>query len=154
MNGELLKFEIGRKYMSPGRTLTEADLNLFNNACWSVADLHTNEEYAKQTIFGTRIFPGATMLAISLGLDCIGDFRLALRGEGRRLMALLEFEYIKFFVAVKPGDTVHLETEVLEARDTKKPSRQVMRIKDRLVNQNGDLVQEDVRRSLVGKIEG
>jgi acyl dehydratase len=92
------------------------------------------------------------MLAISLGLDCIGDFRLALRGEGRRLMALLEFEYIKFFVAVKPGDTVHLETEVLEARDTKKASRQVMRIKDRLVNQNGDLVQEDVRRSLVGKI--
>jgi acyl dehydratase len=154
MDGELLKFEIGRKYMSPGRTLTEADLNLFNNACWSVADLHTNEEFAKKTIFGTRIFPGATMLAISLGLDCIGDFRLALRGEGRRLMALLEFEYIKFFVAVKPGDTVHLETEVLEARDTKKPSRQVIRIKDRLVNQNGDLVQEDVRRSLVAKIEG
>jgi hypothetical protein len=29
-----------------------------------------------------------------------------------------------------------------------------MRIKDRLVNQNGDLVQEDVRRSLVAKIEG
>ena len=152
MNGKLAKFEIGRRYMSPGRTLTEADLNQFNNACWTVAEVHTNEEFARKTKFGTRVFAGPAMLAISLGLDCIGDFRLALRGKGKRLMALLEYEYVKFLAPVKPGDTVHLETEVLEARDTKKASTQVMRIKDRLVNQNGDLVQENVRKSLVGKI--
>ena len=153
MTGNIPHFEIGYKYTSPGRTLTEADFVQLHNLCWVISETHTNEEFAKHTRFGSRILPGPCILAIALGLDNVGDFRLALRGEGKQLQALLEYEYVRFLTPVRPGDTVHLEIEVLEARDTKTAGRQIMRIKDHLVNQNGDTVLESVRKSIIGKIE-
>jgi acyl dehydratase len=153
MTENIPQFKIGHKYISQGRTLSEADFVQLHNLCWITSETHTNAEFAKHTRFGSRILPGPCVLAVALGLDNGGDFRLALRGEGKQLQALLEYEYVKFFTPVRPGDTVHLETEVLEANEISAGDRQIMRIKDNLINQNGDTVLESVRKSIIGKME-
>ena len=52
-------FEIGREYLSPARTVTEADVVNFAGLSGEFNPLHTDEEFAKANSFGTRIAHGA-----------------------------------------------------------------------------------------------
>jgi acyl dehydratase len=51
---------------------------------------------------------------------------------------------------VRPGDTLRLETEILEVRPSRsKPDRGIIRIRNVTTNQNGDVVQSFVASVLV-----
>jgi acyl dehydratase len=60
---------VGDSWQTRGRTITEADVLTF--ATWSgdMHPLHTDEEYARKTQFGGRIFHGPGALAIAFGLE-------------------------------------------------------------------------------------
>ncbi len=58
----------GFRIASPGRTITEADIVMFAGLSGDYNPLHTDQEYAQQTIFGGRIAHGLLMLAIASGL--------------------------------------------------------------------------------------
>ena len=55
-------WEIGKEYVSPSRTITEADIVHFAGISGDYNPLHINEEHCKKTIFGTRIAHGPLCL--------------------------------------------------------------------------------------------
>jgi acyl dehydratase len=60
--------QVGDEYVSPGRTVTEADIVAFAGLSGDYNVLHTDAEYMKSSIFGERIAHGLLGLAISSGL--------------------------------------------------------------------------------------
>ncbi|MFQ5399974.1 MAG: MaoC/PaaZ C-terminal domain-containing protein [Anaerolineae bacterium] len=127
------EFEIGDCYKSQGRTVTEADVVTFAGLSGDFNPLHTNAEFGKATPFGERIAHGMLIMAMATGMaNWTGIF------EGTTL-ALME-QVIRYKGAVKFGDTVHLELEVLEKKPTSKPGRGVVRFAARVRNQRDEVV--------------
>lgn len=127
------EFEIGAKYRSQGRTISESDVNTFAGLSGDFNPLHTDAEFAQTTIFGERIAHGMLTVVISTGMsNWTGIF-------AGTTIALLE-QNIKYTGAVKFGDTVHLEMEVTEKKETSKPDRGVVKISARMLNQKDDVV--------------
>jgi len=127
------QFELGAKFTSQGRTVTEADVVTFAGLSGDFNPLHTDAEFGKSTPFGQRIAHGMLVVAMATGMaQWTGIF------EGTTL-ALME-QIIRYKGAVKFGDTVHLELEVLEKKETSKPDRGVVRFAARVLNQQDDVV--------------
>ncbi|HEU5275447.1 MAG TPA: MaoC/PaaZ C-terminal domain-containing protein [Xanthobacteraceae bacterium] len=136
-------WEIGAEFESPGRTVTEADIVAFAGLSGDYNPLHINEEYCKQTQFGTRIAHGPLVYAIAAGLL----FQLHLYDD--TLIAFLGFDSLKFTKPVKAGDTIRARIKVLERRETSNPERGVMKRQLTVLNQRGELVQEGVQAFLL-----
>jgi acyl dehydratase len=126
-------FEIGATYESQARTITEADVVNFAGLSGDYNPLHTDAEFAQTTPFGERIVHGMLTVAISTGMsNWTGLF-------AGTTLALME-QNIQYKGAVKFGDTVHLQLEVTEKKETSKPDRGVVKFAARMLNQRGDLV--------------
>ncbi|MCI0709451.1 MAG: MaoC family dehydratase N-terminal domain-containing protein [Chloroflexi bacterium] len=126
-------FEIGAKYSSQGRTITESDVNTFAGLSGDFNPLHTDAEFAQTTVFGERIAHGMLTVAISTGMsNWTGIF-------AGTTIALME-QNIKYTGAVKFGDTVHLEMEITEKKETSKPDRGIVKIAAKMLNQKDDVV--------------
>ena len=136
-------WEIGAEFESPGRTVTEADIVAFAGLSGDYNPLHINEEYCKQTQFGTRIAHGPLVYAIAAGLL----FQLHLYDD--TLIAFLGFDSLKFTKPVKAGDTIRARIKVLETRETSNPERGVMKRQLTVINQRGEVVQEGVQAFLL-----
>src|SRR5512139_653749 len=106
-------FKLGEKAVSPGRTVTETDIVMFAALTGDWTELHTNAEYMKDSIFGQRIAHGLLTLSIANAL--------AQRADGRPpidIVAFLGMDKIKLSLPVFIGDTIHVELEVIEARNS------------------------------------
>jgi acyl dehydratase len=137
------QWEIGAEFVSPARTITEADIVMFAGLSGDFNPLHVNEEFCKQTVFGSRIAHGPLIYAIAAGLL----FQLHLYDD--TLIAFLGFDSLKFTKPVKPGDTVHARIKVLEKRETSHAERGVMKRQLQVINQRGEVVQEGVQAFLL-----
>jgi acyl dehydratase len=129
-------WEPGREWESPARTIGEAEISAFAGLSGDYNPLHVNEEYAKTTMFGTRIAHGPLVYAIAAGLL----FQLHLYDE--TLIAFLGFEDLRFTAPVRAGDTVRARIRVLERRETSKPDRGVVVRDLKVLNQHDTCVQE------------
>jgi acyl dehydratase len=140
---------IGDEYLSPGRTVTEADIVAFAGLSGDYNVLHTDAEFMRTSIFGERIAHGLLGLAISSGL-------------GSRAMprpfATLAFLGLRwrFKGPIKIGDTIKVRLKITDKRETSKPDRGIVTIQRTVVNQRGETVQEGdteimvERRSVAG----
>ena len=73
--------------------------------------MHTDEEFAKTTIFGRRIAQGALTFAIMTGLwDMLG----IIRGTA---IAFYGVDKLKFTKPVYPGDTLRVKITVIEKKE-------------------------------------
>ena len=135
------EWDIGAEFESPGRTVTEADIVMFSGLSGDYNPLHTNEEFCRQTAFGTRIAHGPLVYAIAAGLL----FQLRLYDD--TLIAFLGFEDLRFTRPVMAGDTIHARVKVLEKRETSRPERGIMKRRLHVLNQRGEVVQEGVQTS-------
>ena len=61
--------EVGTEWNSPRRTITEADIVMFTAMTGDNNPVHTDEEFAKNTVFGGRILHGPAVFAIATGLE-------------------------------------------------------------------------------------
>lgn len=52
------EFKIGEEFISPGRTVTESDIVSFAGLSGDYNPLHTNEEFAKESVYKGRIAKG------------------------------------------------------------------------------------------------
>lgn len=137
------EWEIDAEFVSPGRTVTEADIVAFAGLSGDYNPLHVNEEYCKNTVFGTRIAHGPLVYAIAAGLL----FQLHLYDD--TLIAFLGFDSLKFTKPVKPGDTIHARIKVLEKRETSHSERGVMKRQLQVLNQRGEVVQDGIQTFLL-----
>ena len=115
------EWEIGAEFESPARTVTEADIVHFAGISGDYNPLHIDEEFCKNTQFGTRIAHGPLIYAIAAGLL----FQLHLYDD--TLIAFLGFDSLKFTKPVKAGDTIRAKIKVLEKRETSNLGRGVMK---------------------------
>jgi acyl dehydratase len=128
--------EVGFRFETPSRTVTEADLVAFAGVSGDFNPLHTDAVFAGDSIYGGRIAHGALILSLATGLrQRVGLF-------GGTLMGLLEIRSWRFRAPVRIGDTIRVRTEVTELRPTSKPDRGVMVQRVEVVNQDDAVVNE------------
>jgi 3-hydroxybutyryl-CoA dehydratase len=101
-------FKVGQKEVTRGRTVTEADVTMFAALSGDWYPLHINEEVAKKSIFGGRIAHGFLVLSIASGF--VTPYEVA-------LIAFYGMDKVRFTGPTRLGDTIHLETEVIELKD-------------------------------------
>lgn len=140
---------VGHKELSPGRTVTEADIVRFAGLSGDYMPLHTDAEYAKKTIFGERIAHGLLGLIIASGLFTRTDMGLGIQNT---VLALLGITW-EFKGPIKIGDTVKLEVEVVNKRETEKSDRGIITLERRLINQKGEVVQRGQTPLLIKRKE-
>lgn len=126
--------EVGFRFETPSRTVTEADLVAFSGVSGDFNPLHTDERFAARSIYGGRIAHGALVLSITTGLrQRVGLF------DGT-LMGLLEIRSWRFSAPVRIGDTIRVACEITELRETSKPDRGLMVQRIEVLNQDDTLV--------------
>ena len=104
-------YKIGEAFISPGRTITEADLVLYSALTGDWWEGHTNVEYAKKTVFGRRIAHGFLTLCVGTSLL----FRLGLHAfMPRFFIAHYGIDNLRFTAPVMIGDTIRCEAEMVE----------------------------------------
>jgi len=62
------ELEVGERFITRGRTVTEADIINFAGLSGDWNQLHTDAEFARGTVFGERIAHGMLGLVIASGL--------------------------------------------------------------------------------------
>lgn len=141
-------YEVGDKFISPARTITETDIINFAGLTGDWHPLHTDVEYAAKTPFKGRIAHG--MLTLSVGM--VLPFRLGPYSSflPRSFIAFYGMESVRFTGPTKIGDTIHCEVEVTEITD-KGPGRGVLTTQNSIRNQRGELLVAYVIKVLCGK---
>lgn len=123
------EIEIGAKFTTRSRTVTEADLVGFCNLTWMTESLFTDLDHSDEGAGAHgRVIPGVMVYAMSEGL-------LTYTME-RTGMAFLHADFtVKGPTFV--GDTIYVEVEVIEARPTSKPGRGLVRSRNRVLKADG-----------------
>jgi acyl dehydratase len=136
-------FEVGATFSTAARTITESDVTAFAGISGDFNPLHVDREFSRSGPFGEPIAHGLLVLAIASGLGVQTGIY-----SGTNL-AFLGLENWRFVGAVRFGDTIHMESTVVETRRTSKRDRGVVRIEQEIKKQDGEVVQTGVFVSLM-----
>jgi acyl dehydratase len=141
--------EVGQRIQhANGRTVTEMDNVLFCALTMNTQPLHLNEEFAARTQFGQRIVNGLYTMGLVVGLT-VGELT-----EGT-IVANLAYDKVVHPNPVFHGDTISVETEVLEKRESRSnPDRGLVRFRHIGRKQDGTVVIEVERTALFLKRPG
>jgi len=140
------EFTVGQVFRhQPGRTVTEADNVLFTTMTMNPQPLHLDAEFAAQTEFGQRLVNSLLTLGIAVGLS-VGDTTLG------TTVGNLGFDKIEFPKPVFHGDTLYVETEIMDKRESRsRPDNGVVFFEHRATNQREELVARIRRAGLMRK---
>jgi itaconyl-CoA hydratase len=106
-----------------GRTITEMDNTLFCALTMNTQPLHLNEDFSARTVFGQRIVNGIFTMGLVVGLT-VSDLT-----EGT-VVANLGYDRVQHPNPVFHGDTIYVETEVVDKRESRSHSdRGIIRLK-------------------------
>lgn len=130
---------VGETYASPGRTITEADLVNFSALTGDWYPLHSDAEWAAKSIFGERIAHGMLVLSYAAGL---------LPLEPGPIIAFYGMDKVRFFAPTKIGDTIHVETELVE-KEEKAENAGLATFHKSIVNQRGETVAKTIDKVLL-----
>jgi acyl dehydratase len=104
------EFEVGQHFQTVSRTITESDVVTFAGLSGDYNQLHTDEEFAKNTPYGRRIAHGLLGMAIASGLTMRSGVL-----EGTAL-AFREINDWKFSNPIFLGDSIHVDLVVKETK--------------------------------------
>ena len=125
------------------RTVTETDNLLVTTLTHNSQPLHLDAEYAAGTEFGRIVVNGLFTFALMVGVS-VGDTTLG------TLVANLGYDKVTMPKPVFIGDTLRVETEVVELRLSKsRPDAGIVTFRHRAFNQRGEMVCEALRMALV-----
>ncbi|HET8577235.1 MAG TPA: MaoC family dehydratase [Methylomirabilota bacterium] len=127
-------FRPGDRFRSAELTVSEALILEFARF-YDAQPFHADPEAAKATVYGGLIASGIQTIAIT--------FKLFLETGALAACSLGSpgLDEIRWKLPVRAGDTVRVEVEVLEARDsTSKPDRGIVRLRYTAFNQRGEAV--------------
>ena len=151
MIGEGLNFEahaVGAVYRTLGRTVSETDIVNFVNLGGFNEPLFMDMEFvARESVFKRRAAPGALTFSLSEGLIMQTGL---IHGTG---MAWLGGE-IKVVAPVLEGDTIRVEVEVTDKRETRKGDRGIVTYRHRVLNQRDEVVMEAKIQRMIRRAGG
>jgi len=128
------EFEVGQRFVSTGRTITESDIVTFAGVSGDYNQIHTDAQFCEDSPFGERIAHGLLVLSIASGLVAQSGMI-----EGTAI-AFREINNWKFIKPVFIGDTVHVGTEVLETKFYRRLGSGKVEIELSVINQDDDVV--------------
>jgi acyl dehydratase len=124
----------GQTFVTRSVTVTEAEIKAFAGQ-YDPQPFHLDDEAAKKTFFGGLAASGWHTAALTMRLLVEGGVPIAggIIGGGGELA---------WPRATRPGDTLHVEAEVVEVTPSRsKPDRGMALMRNRTLNQNGEEVQ-------------
>ena len=127
------------------RTVTETDNLLMSALTHNPAPLHLDAEFMKDSEYGRILVNSCFTLALMVGIS-VND---TTQGTA---VANLGWDEVRFPAPIFIGDTLRIETEVLELRESKsRPGKGIVTFIHRAFNQEGTLVAQCKRASLQRK---
>jgi acyl dehydratase len=140
------EFTVGQIFDHPlHRTITETDNVLFSTMTHNPAPLHLDAEYMKHTEFGRPLVNSCLTLGLMVGIS-VNDTT-----QGTTV-ANLGWDKVRFPKPLFHGDTIRIESEVLEMRASKsRPDNGIVTFAHRAYNQHDELVGECERSALMLK---
>jgi acyl dehydratase len=141
----LEEFEVGAVYKHwPAKTVTEAENHLFCLLTMNHHPLHVNDVYAAKSQQGRNVVVGTFVYSLIFGMS-VSDV-------SGKAIANLATEELSHPAPVFHGDTLFVESEVLEKKESRsKPDRGTVKVHTRAYNQDGVLVAEFKRVVLVAR---
>ena len=124
-------------------TVTKAEMLAFARE-FDPQPFHLDEDSARRSIFGGLAASGWHTAALTMRLLVASDFKPAggIVGAG--------FDEFRWPVPVRPGDELHVESEVLEVRPSKsRPHQGLLKVRTTTKNQKGEAVQVSVGNLVV-----
>ena len=140
------EWQVGDRIEHPiRRTVTETDNLLFSTLTHNPQPLHIDAEAAKASEFGQILVNGTFYFALMIGLS-VAETTLG------TLIANLGYDKLVMPKPVFLGDTLRVESEVVEIRPSKsRPGSGIVTFAHRAYNQDGVLVAHCKRASLQRK---
>ncbi len=130
------EFQVGQRFdHGLRRTVTEADNVFFSALTHNPAPLHLDEQYCRDhTEFGQRLVNSCFTLGLMVGIS-VQDTTVG------TTVANLGWDEVRFPAPLFHGDTVRVETEVLELRESRsRPANGIVIFEHRAYNQKNVLV--------------
>ena len=127
-------FAPGQIFRTRGMSMDESEIMDFARK-YDPQPIHTDREAAAEGPFEGLIASGwhTGSMVFRLWVDLGFMEKSSLGGPG--------IENLRWLVPVRPGDTLHTEVEIIEARPSKsKPDRGILRYITRGINQRGETV--------------
>ena len=125
---------VGDHFRSTDYTLTEHEILDYARR-YDPQPFHTDPVAARESIFGGLVASGWHTAAITMRLIAQSEVRIAGGSIG------LGLEELRWLRPVRPGDTLHVEVEVLEVRPSRShPDRGIVRFRNTTRNQAGEIV--------------
>src|SRR6266496_4584672 len=128
-------FRVGDRFRSADYAVTEGEIVDYARR-YDPQPFHTDSAAAVRSIFGGLVASGWYTAAITMRMTAQSEIRIAggMIGMG--------VEQLRWPRPVRPGDTLHVEAEVLEVRPSRSHSdRGIVRVRNTTLNQAGELVQ-------------
>lgn len=140
------EFSVGQVFDHPlRRTVTETDNLMMSALTHNPAPLHLDAEFMKDSEYGRILVNSCFTLGLMVGIS-VND---TTQGTAA---ANLGWDEVRFPAPLFIGDTVRIETEVLELRESKsRPTQGIVTFAHRAYNQDGVLVASCKRASLQNK---
>lgn len=127
------------------RTVTETDNLLMTALTHNPQPLHLDSEYAGATEFGKIVVNGTYTFALMVGIS-VGDTTLG------TLVANLGYDEVKMPSPVFIGDTIRVETSVVDLRESRsRPNAGLVVFEHRAINQRDQVVCVCKRTALLQK---
>jgi acyl dehydratase len=127
------------------RTVTETDNLLISTLTHNPQPLHIDSEYAKGTEFGRPLVNSCFTFSLAVGVS-VADTTLG------TLVANLGYDEVRFPKPVFVGDTLRIESEVTDLRESKsRPNAGIVTWEHRAINQSGETVCTFKRSALLHK---
>ena len=138
------EFSVGQVIHHPiRRTVTEADNVLITTMTHNPAALHLDAEYMKSTEYGQPLVNSCLTLSLMIGISVNETTHLT-------AVANLGMDEMRFPKPVFHGDTLRIESEVLELRESKsRPDNGIVTFAHRAYNQDEELVAQCKRSALM-----
>jgi acyl dehydratase len=129
------QLEPGRRFVHDiRRTVTETDNLMFSVMTHNPAAIHLDAEYSKSTEFGKPLMNSVFTLGLMVGVS-VGDTTLG------TTVGNLGWDEVRFPRPVFVGDTLRVETVVLEARVSRsRPQNGIVTFEHTAFNQREEIV--------------
>ena len=123
------EFVPGGHLVTSSRQVTAGDIDAFIQLSGLANPLFMTDDGARAAGHSSRLVPAPLQLSLAMGLCQQASFF-------DHVVAVLEFDRMKFLGPVHPGHSLQLEVEVLEARPTSRPDRGLVILGYSLINQD------------------